>query len=296
MGTAIPHTLGLPVPLSERKVTVGLRSIPSSTKSRLTDLYATSRKKRREARADTLLISFAKSGRTWLRVLIGHAISDHYGFSDNVLDLDLLAKRDPSIPNIVETHDGGTVRAHVGDVSHEKSRYADKRVLFMVRDPRDTVVSAYFQASKRKRIFDGQLDEYLRSPVGSIDTIIQFHNVWARERHKPRGFHLVRYEDLHEDPITQLRDVLNFLGLPEIQESSVKRAVEFASFENMRRLELSGQVGHGRMVLRPGDEKDVESYKTRRGKAGGYRDYLSEADIRYLDHRIAKELDPYFGY
>jgi hypothetical protein len=273
-----------------------IRLIPGSTKSRLTGLYVSSRKKLRESRADALLISFAKSGRTWLRVMIGKAIAEHYHLDGDLLDLDLIAKREPSIPVLVETHDGGTVRARASDVRHSKARYRDKKVLFMVRDPRDTVVSAYFQASKRKRVFEAELSEYLRSPVGSIDTILEFCNTWARERTVPKAFLLIRYEDLHCDPACELRTVLDFLGLENIQEGSIERAVEFASFENMRRLEMSGGMGRGRLVLRPADASDVESYKTRRGKAGGYRDYLSEEDIEYLDRRISSELDPYYGY
>lgn len=275
---------------------MGLDFIPTSTRSRLTGLYVNTRRRRREARADALLISFAKSGRTWLRVMIGNAICEHYGLDGDVLDLDHLAKRHRSIPVIVETHDGATVRARAEDVSHSKSRYADKKVLFMVRDPRDIVVSAYFQASKRKRVFEGELKDYLRSPVGSIDTIIRFYNVWADQRRIPKAFHLIRYEDLHENPRKQLRAALDFLDLHAISESTIAKAIQFASFENMRRLELSGRVGEGRMVLRPGDRNDVESYKTRRGKAGGYRDYLTQWDVQYLNERISSELNPYYGY
>jgi hypothetical protein len=273
-----------------------LKLLPGSISSQLASLYARNRKRQRERRADVLLVSFAKSGRTWLRVMIGKAISDHFGLSGDVLDIDYVVRRRPSIPIIVETHDGGTVRARVSDVVHPKTKYRDKKVLFMVRDPRDIVVSAYFQASKRKRVFEGELSEFLRSPLGSIDTILAFYNTWARERTVSRAFHMVKYEDLHANPAFQLRGILDFIGLDEIQEASIQRAVEFASFENMRRLELEGEVGGGRLVLRPADKDDLESYKTRRGKTGGYRDYLSEQDIAYLDDRISKELDPCYEY
>jgi hypothetical protein len=44
---------------------------------------------------------------------------------------------------------------------------------------------------------------------------------------------------------------------------------------------------------RPGDP---ESFKTRRGKIGGYVDYLSAEDIAWLNRRIDAELDPFYGY
>lgn len=273
-----------------------MKRLPSSISSQLASLYARNKKRRRESRADVLLVSFAKSGRTWLRMMIGKAISDHYGLSGDVLDIDHVVRRQRSLPIIVETHDGGNVRARVSDVVHPRTRYKDKKVLFLARDPRDIVVSAFFQASKRKHVYEGELSDFLRSPVGSIETIIAFYNAWAREREVPRAFHMVKYESLHESPESELREVLNFIGLGEIQEPTIARAVEYASFDNMRRLEVEGEVGGGRLLLRPADKNDPESYKTRRGRTGGYRDYLSSPDIAYLDSRISNELDPCYEY
>jgi hypothetical protein len=48
-------------------------------------------------------------------------------------------------------------------------------------------------------------------------------------------------------------------------------------------------------ILRPGDVRDPESFKVRRGKIGGYREYLSSDDQAYAADAMAK-LDPRFGY
>lgn len=270
--------------------------LPRPAKLRLVRLYSKWRYARRLSRADVVLISFAKSGRTWLRTMLGKAIAVHFGIPlENVLLLDKLARGRPAIPLVVETHDGANTRARPEDLVRSKTAYRHKKVVFLARDPRDVVVSAFFQASKRKRIFEGTLTEYLHQPVGSLDTILEFFNIWARQRHVPRGFHLVRYEDLHEDPHRQLRLVLNFVGLDEIGPEAIAAAVEFTSFENMRRLEVTGAIA-GSMVLRPRDQSDEESYKTRRGKVGGFIDYLSEEDISYVNRRIALELDTFFDY
>jgi hypothetical protein len=174
-------------------------------------------------------------------------------------------------------------------------KYHDKKVVFLARDPRDIIVSAYFQATKRKHLFDGTVTEYFRQPVGSFDSIIEFFNTWASQRLVPKGFLLVRYEDLRLDPHGQLRRILDFVGLEEIDAGAIETAVNFASFDNMRRLEASGDMADVK-ALRPGDPEDAESYKTRRGKIGGYVDYLAEEDIDYMNRRVAAELDPFFGY
>jgi hypothetical protein len=47
--------------------------------------------------------------------------------------------------------------------------------------------------------------------------------------------------------------------------------------------------------LRAGDVRDPESFKVRRGKVGGYAEYLSVEDQQYAAVAIQK-LDPRFGY
>lgn len=50
----------------------------------------------------------------------------------------------------------------------------------------------------------------------------------------------------------------------------------------------------GRMV--PKDASNPHSYKVRRGKVGGYRDYFSEEEIAEIDTQIDARLWPVFGY
>ncbi|NIW61013.1 MAG: sulfotransferase domain-containing protein, partial [Nitrospinaceae bacterium] len=61
--------------------------------------------------------------------------------------------------------------------------------------------------------FRGSLREYVYEPVGGIKTILEFYNIWARNRHVPRDFLLVTYESLQGDPLGELRRVIDFLGL-----------------------------------------------------------------------------------
>ena len=124
--------------------------------------------------------------------------------------------------------------------------------------------------------------------------MIRYFNIWARNRHIPTAFHLVRYEDLHEDAGRELRGLLDFLGIGDVPDPVIHDAVAMASFDNMRQMELNDSLGSGR--LRPTDVNDPQSYKTRRGKVGGYVDYLDPEDIASLNNRVRHELDPFFGY
>ena len=57
-----------------------------------------------------------------------------------------------------------------------------------------------------------------------------------------------------------------------------------------------GKAGVADTAEPVGKAGDAESFKTRKGKIGGYAEYLSPEDVEWLNRRIDTELDPYFGY
>jgi hypothetical protein len=61
----------------------------------------------------------------------------------------------------------------------------------------------------------------------------------------------------------------------------------------MQKLEAAGAFDS--KILHPGDVRDPESFKVRRGKIGGYCEYLSAEDQKYAADELMK-LDPRFGY
>lgn len=244
---------------------------------------------------DVFLLSFPKCGRTWLRLMLGNVFALHFGLEDvNLLGIKQMVAVCPSIPLISIIHDDLPQWKAPNELLANKTEYEGKKVILLVRDPRDVVVSNYFQKTKRRMVYKGDLSSFLRCKRGSVDTLIRFYNIWAENKHVPSDFLLVRYEDMHADAEKELRRVLDFLGLREVGNDIVREATEFARFENMRKMEMRNTLASGR--LRPGNKNDPESYKTRRGKVGGFVDYLSEADVEYLNQKINTELSSYYGY
>ena len=91
-----------------------------------------------------------------------------------------------------------------------------------------------------------------------------------------------------------LQRALAFVGLAAVPADRVAAVVAECSFENMRRMEEEGAAASGR--LRAGSPSDPESFKVRRGKVGGYRDYLGDADLRYIEDLMRRELPAAYGY
>lgn len=249
---------------------------------------------RAERRADVLLVSYPKCGRTWLTMLLSRALAAHAGVDDvDYLATDLLGGKTEGVPHIRISHDGNPHWKTARGLARSKRRYRGKKLILLVRDPRDIVVSMYFERSRRERAYSGTLHEFLHEPKGSLDTILEYYNIWAQERTRPQAFCLVRYEDLKADTAAQVKRILRFVGL-ELADAHVEEAVRFASFENMRAMEAGDVLQSGR--LRARDPSDAESFKTRKAKVGGYVDYLSPEEIGWMERKIRETLDPSYGY
>jgi hypothetical protein len=237
--------------------------------------------------AEVYLVSYPKAGRTWLRVLVGKALCLTYALPDRlILDTEELS-RQAGIARTGFWHDDSDLghQLHYRWLSADKRAYTRAKVVLLVRDVRDILVSSYFQASKRERVFPDRLSEFVRSDVFGARKVATFYDLWYRSRTVPKALLVVHYEELHEDPARVLGQVLYFMGVESADEAVLQEAVAYAGFQSMRRLETADYFGTQR--LRPADPGDDESYKVRRGVVGGYRDYLSQADIDYIDRVVA---------
>jgi hypothetical protein len=257
-------------------------------------------------RADCVIVSFGKSGRTWLRVLLSRFYQIRHGLSERALiGFDNLHRKNRAIPKIFFTHDN-YLKDYTGN-RDSKADYHGKKIVLMVRHPADVAVSQYYQWRHRMRPGKKALNAYpdhgeevpifdfvARREAG-LRKVVDFMNGWAEEMPRLESVLVVRYEDMRARPEATLGEILAFIGTPG-SEQQVREAVAFASFENMRRLEqkrtfwLSG----GRMVAK--DRGNPESFKVRRGKVGGYRDYFTEQQVAEIEGFIRDHLSPAFGY
>jgi hypothetical protein len=260
---------------------------------------------RKLRRADCVIVSFGKSGRTWLRVMMSRFFQTKHGLAErHLIGFDNLHQLDPGIPKIFFTHDNYT-KDYTGNLD-SKSDYAGKKVVLLVRHPADVAVSQYHQWQYRmkpnkvalnrypKRGQDLSIFDFVTREWAGLMRTIDFMNGWAGETGTDDVL-VVRYEDMRAHPERILGRILAFIGTPG-SEDEVREADAYATFENMRNKEtnITFRLSGGRM--RPGDRKNPESFKTRRGKVGGYRDYFDDGEIAEIDRLVAEQLSPVFGY
>ncbi|MFQ5416125.1 MAG: sulfotransferase domain-containing protein [Myxococcota bacterium] len=252
------------------------------------------RRVRPDPEPEVLVVSYPKCGRTWLRVLIGKALCDLFGVDQRELLATFELSREAGLRPTRFVHDGvgGVAGIPWYEQDRDKSRFSDKRVVLMVRDPRDVMVSSYFQATKRMRAYQGSISGFIRDECYGVRTVLAMYRGWQESQQVPVEFLLVRYEDLHADPGAALRRVLAVMGVGACDDAVIESAVRHGEFGNMRVMERSGRFDR---KLRPGDATDGESYKVRRGVVGGFADYLGAEDIAYVERAIVEAGDP-FGF
>lgn len=259
----------------------------------------------RRASKDVCIVSYPGSGRTWLRLMIGKALASVTNLPvDKFWDLHTLSlgADGRKLPRIIMTHDDNAFTKLPQDISIKEKFYAGRKIIFLARDPRDLVVSWYFEQLKRSNrsggaaydSFKGPLEDFIDQQTGSLDTIIAFYNIWFRRSAGPGEFLLTRYEDFHHHPEEKLRRCLAFCGVGDIAGPVITEAVAYAAFDNMREMEKKNSLVWDE--FQPGDIDDGQSFKTRQGKIGDHRNQLNPEICDALDAKIANQLDPGFGY
>ncbi|GBD44931.1 Desulfo-A47934 sulfotransferase [bacterium HR40] len=262
------------------------------------------REARKLRRADAVVVSYPKSGRTWLRAFLSFYYATARGLATaELLGFDNYHARDPSIPKILFTHDNYLVDA-LGEPALERL-YAARPVILLVRDPRDVVVSAFhhlrWRSDPHKKRLHGldapqlqDLSGFLRDPRWGLSRILAFLSRWRQRLHRLPRVLLVRYEDLRRDTAGEFVRILRFLG-EEPQPQAVARAVAEASFARLRERERSGAfAGGSRRLGAPVAHPDA--FKVRAGEIGGWRRHFGPEDIAWITRTMAARMPEGFGY
>jgi alcohol sulfotransferase len=241
---------------------------------------------------DALLTSYPKSGRTWFRFILASYLK-MVVTPDEPADLHNMFT---AVPNLAWDPERGIPafdrRRFAGmpliAVSHEYPKgllAALCPIIYMVRDPRDVMVSAYYHATRHKHRYDGDIDHFVRDPKVGLATLVCHLNKWSAAL-ADHPHLILHYEELSANPEDVVKGALRFLGI-EHDEALVRRAIDAASFGKMRELEVKrGLPGHEY------DRSDPQALRTRRGAVGGFVDELSETTAEWILAEFRARLAP----
>jgi hypothetical protein len=247
------------------------------------------KKKLRTARV--LIVSYPKSGRTWLRVMLTKYMQKSEHLSIDSLDAWKVSRMSKRVDLFEFTHEQAEHKLMIraDELCFDEDRFQQRKVLFLHRDPRDTAVSMYFHLSKREKIakntfYTGTLHQLLRDKLFGLEKVVAFNQMWLANGGRCKDFMAISYEELRENPVENLARILAFLGDASPDKEVIREVVDAASFERMQKEEQEGRYDHESLALRK--QGDADALKVRRGIVGGYKDYFSEEDLRYADQVI----------
>jgi len=246
-------------------------------------------------------VSFPKSGRTWLRLMLAKIYSQITGVDFQLFlspDKGLLKNQVKPYPFLVFGH-GYQNSGIAQGKDFPEDYYKGAKIILMVRDPRDVVVSHYYHEKYYYKCYDGTVSEFIRYKYDAnkpdpgkrkarfgIMPIINYMNSWQKNSHILDSSFLLTYEDMKNDTLSNLNELCAYLELP-VKKELLNDVIEYCHFSNMRKLEEKNELDWKAL-----DSSDsIKGYKTRKGKAGGYIEELSNEDILYIEDLLFSKLN-----
>jgi hypothetical protein len=226
------------------------------------------------SKADHVLVSYPKSGRTWIRFAL-----NKFGIS------------------LFTSHAGtATNWRYIGrtyaDVAPQLSQIP---LIFLHRDPIDTAVSMYYQVHKRdlrkwskrwlrmvlpllarKALPPADINKFVLHPCYGVPRICKFNRAWIDHLETRKDCLVISYESLRENPSLGFQSILNFYGISHITGAQLAEA---STFDKMKKAEASNDSS-GILKNREIVQTDEAASKVRKGVVGGYASELNSQAIQ----------------
>jgi hypothetical protein len=223
---------------------------------------------------DLMLNCYPRSGLTWLAFLLAQLLKTD---PQERLDLSSFEKY---VPPASELSAKSPTAASQIVRCHSQFTPGWNKVVYLLRDPRDVMVSYWHFQKLVSRDFDMPLADFLRSDDHWPCEWDQHVAGWLRPG-RQENLVVVRYEELHSDPVAALQRVQKLAGA-KWSASRIAAAVEASRFEQMRIAEEDVSVVR-ESVTTP--ERFV-----RHGRVGSWQDEMGYTELRIIEEKYGKAM------
>ena len=227
---------------------------------------------------DTFIVSYPRSGNTWTRFLIANILHPEQPAT--------FANIERLVPD-AEAQSNRMLKAIPRPrciKSHEYFDHRYRRVIYIVRDPRDVALSYYNFVRKYRHIDDGYpldryVDDFVSGRLSSADWGTWGENVgtWITARAKDPKFLLLRYEDMIENPARDLARIAEFFSI-EADHDRLANVIERSSAQRMRELE---KKQGDQWVSTKNHRKDIPFVGT--ASSGGWKAKMSTKSVARIE-------------
>lgn len=227
---------------------------------------------------DTFLVSYPRSGNTWTRFLVANLVYPNVDVSFKNIERLIpdtssqssRALRKAPRPRIIKIH--------------EYFDHRCRKIICIVRDPRDVVLSYYEFQRKYRHIQDGYpiqnyVNDFVSGNLNSKGWGTWGENVasWYYTRGKTKDFLLLRYEDMMTDPVRELARTATFLGL-DSDPARIEQAVRRSSADRMREMEKRESKD---WVATKNHRQDIPFVRV--AKSGGWKEKLPAECVAQIE-------------
>lgn len=229
---------------------------------------------------DIFVTSYPKSGNTWVRLIIANILfkkNVSYNDLDDFL-LEFYTSNESSFLNkknrIFKTHD------------YFDHRF--KKVIYIVRDPREVLVSSYYFQMKigsinrnysKRKFFKKFINGVYDSNFGSWD-----ENVGSWHGAKNKNIIFIRYEDLIDNPQKEIRRLGKFLN-KKITNRKLNEILKNTSFNSLKEKEKKislNWIGLGK------HRKDLHFFRS--GKKNSWKKFLIPKENKLIKKIWSKNM------
>jgi hypothetical protein len=233
---------------------------------------------------DIYLVSYPRSGSTWLSFLIANAGIRYFKVSQDVNFFNI----HHLVPDI---ESGQDIKTNIYPFnsriikSHSFFNPFYKSVFYLVRHP-DQVMFSYFKFLTGLGQFNGNISEFIRSKNFGICSWVRHVQGWLSYNNPALGIVVLRYEDLVQDSSKEIIKLFKYIGY-SLSNADAEFASLKTSLSTMKTIEEE-LVNDGRLI--------APNHKHIRG--GGLKDSndaLSEIDKQFI-RNSAKEIMNKFDY
>ena len=225
---------------------------------------------------DVFIAGFPKSGNTWMQSLVAGLL---YGIDTEYMPDKLAQEIVPDVHTRNYYKRFGTINFFK---THHLPQPHYKKVIYLVRDGRDAIVSYYH--FNKKHGSNCSLQKMLLNGTEIFPSKWHIHaSEWLKNPYNAEII-TIRYEDLINQPLIELKKICSFIKINRSNELLTK-VIEGNKIDKMRdRVIKTGGMGHHAW------QGDKASNFFRKGKIGGYKDEIPKELITYFNNEAYEQL------
>lgn len=224
---------------------------------------------------DTFFVTYPKSGTTWMGFMISNVLNRKWNRDLNLRNFIEIV---PDINNIYFNNKSLEEYSNLESprvfMTHAPYDPAFPKVVYVLRDPRDVMVSYWHHKKLTDNAFDLTMKEFMLSDNHwpcNWDVHVKKWLLGNRKNILP-----IRYEDLQVKTCQILEHVLDFIGI-SYDPTTIHKAVLASRFDKMKQLEEKFGVD--------GANGSTDERFIRRGKVGAWGDELDEECLEILERK-----------